>query len=46
MKNQLFIGMMAWVMGLPAIAHVWDELAILARPNNEVGMVITEKCFG
>ena len=37
--------MMAWVMGLPAIAHVWDELAILARPNNEGTFTLEKYSF-
>ena len=45
MKKQWFIGMMAWVMGLPAIAHVWDELAILARPNNEGTFTLEKYSF-
>ena len=36
---------MAWVMGLPAIAHVWDELAILARPNNEGTFTLEKYSF-
>ena len=45
MKKQWFIGMMAWVMGFPAIAHVWDELAILARPNNEGTFTLEKYSF-
>lgn len=32
-------------MGLPAIAHVWDELAILARPNNEGTFTLEKYSF-
>ncbi len=45
MKRQWLIGMMAWATGFPAAGHVWDELAVLARPNGEGTFTLERYCF-
>ena len=35
MQKKLFTGILALLAWMPATAHVWDELAILARPNDK-----------
>ena len=35
MQKKLFTGILALLAWMPATAHVWDELDILARPNDK-----------
>ena len=45
MKRQIIAGLTALAAGMPAAAHVWDELAILARPDNEGTFTLEQYCF-
>ena len=45
MKRLIIAGLTALAAGMPAAAHVWDELAILARPNSEGTFTLEQYCF-
>lgn len=45
MKRLIIAGLTALAAGTPAAAHVWDELAILARPNSEGTFTLEQYCF-
>ena len=45
MQKKLFTGILAILAWMPATAHVWDELAILARPNDEGTFTLEKYSF-
>lgn len=45
MKRLIIAGLTALAAGTPAAAHVWDELAILARPNSEGTFTLEQYSF-
>lgn len=45
MQKKLFTGILALLAWMPATAHVWDELAILARPNDKGTFTLEKYSF-
>lgn len=45
MKKYILSGLLALTAGVPSSAHVWDELAILARPNDKGTFTLEQNAF-